>query len=298
MQRYLYGYTIIHTALLVALILILCCFNIYIAVSRQKSPVIALFHIASGFFTVALIALLMDVVILQLPFEQYFKQAFYVFALLGTLVGTVAIYGIFLMGKDWKAHGGNVKAANLKAVFAALPDLVLVGDYQGKIVAVNVPDRLGALCENPTTLEDVSRACDAQLTKEGVPRYKQQVLPICVGGEILGYTAFLQDITDIHVTEQALEASYQDLLIANQKLKASVNIAGVLEAEEARFQLLEAVQKGLVITIEDAIGHIRQLPKCADHEFEKNIIEVATILRSAYRDVRESVREISEKGKL
>ncbi len=84
---------------------------------------------------------------------------------------------------------------------------------------------------------------------------------------------------------------------ANSKLARYIKMAGVLEAEKERLRILEQLQAALIKKIEDAVVRVDELQReyLTHPAYNAEIRIAANSLRSIYRDVRESVNQISAK---
>lgn len=308
---------LIRTFSFIVVILFLCAVNILIFVRHKRNFLTISLHILSLFFLNGLFCLIIDGVILDLPFESTYRTAAYVsFILCGVfiVVGTAVI--TIKRQKD-RFYVGLLP--NLEAVFSSANDLSIVADYRGIISQVNHPDKLDALCRKQSTLVDVLSELkdkantiwpfpdDISELKENMQcevvfcerdeYYLIKVSPIISGNANIGFTVLFEDISAIRQSEIKLNDQNTLLTQANEKLSHFVKIAGALEAQKERLNILEQLQATLIEKIDRAISSVRNIQNTSfeNQAYQYDIREVANLLRSVYADVRASIGQIAGK---
>jgi hypothetical protein len=87
------------------------------------------------------------------------------------------------------------------------------------------------------------------------------------------------------------------LNLANEKLTNYIKVAGELEAEKERLQILTQIQENLIHDIEkalSAIHHIKQ-DNFEDNTYRMELKTLAEKLRQIYKEVRHAVGQIAGK---
>lgn len=280
-----------------------------------------LFHTASFFGLIYIFCLLMEVIILALPFEHLFKAAGRLCLILCLATMTFPVFSLLLFKRNTYMH--LRWTPNLKSVFTSMEDLALIVDYKGVIAEVNHPERLEALLggECRTIVGLMSRLREKNFEKnpenpeprllktnkimqfeihfsEEAKHYLFSLTPIEAGKIHLGATIVIHDITELKASEQQMKLHNEYLMEANQKLSNYVKIANVLEAEKERLSLLKQVQAGLSCKIEAVIAHVRYIQRTSYESmqaYQKETAQVAVMLRNVYKDVRISIQNISGK---
>ena len=308
---------LIRTFSFIIVMLTLCAVNIFIYVRHRKSLLTIFLHISSLFLLIGLFCLIIDNVILDLSFESIYRTAAYVsFILSGISVvaGTSAI--IIKSRKESLSFGFS---PNLEAVFFSSDSLSLVADYSGTITQVNHPEKLYALCRKqanltnillglkdrvntdwsfPADIREITESMQCEVAfYERKEFYLLKVSPIISGNAGVGFTVLFEDISAIRQGEIKLNEQNALLAQANEKLAHFVKIAGALEAQKERLNILEQIQATLIEKIERAISSICNIQSNSfeNGAYQNDIREVANLLRSVYADVRSSVSQIAGK---
>ena len=311
---------LIKTFSFIVLILSLCSVNIYIYVRHRRSFLTVCLHIISLFVLSGLFCLIIDTVILDLRFESIFRTAMYVSFILCVIFIVAGITAITMKSRKNGLYFGL--PPNLEAVFFSADALSLVADYRGIITQVNHPEKLDALCRRQTNLMDIfselkeslgaawpfpediseiteSIQCQAAF-HEGTKYYLLRVSPIISGGAGVGFTVLFEDISTIRQSEIKLKEQNALLTQANEKLDHFVKIAGALEAQKERLEILEQIQATLIEKIEKAISCVCNIQNTGfeNETYQHDIREIANLLRKVYSDVRTSVSRIAGKDAL
>lgn len=308
---------LVKTLLFMSALLYLCAINIFVVIRYRRSFPVTVFHISSLFGFCGIFCLMMDAIILDLPIENTFVTASQIsFALCVLCVVTGAAELVRRKRKEAVYLG---LPADLEAVFASASDLALVADYKGVIAHVNQPEKLRMICQKPKTLMEIiaqlkekhigiwpfpkdidalsdSMQCEV-VFREREEYYLFKISPIISGAVKVGFTVLFEDISAIRQSEARLKDQNKDLAEANEKLSHYVKIAGALEAQNERLEILSQLQATLVQKIERAIRSVRHIQNSSFEEptHRRDIKEVAALLRSVYKDVRASVSRIAGK---
>jgi len=310
---------IIKTALLLSLLFALFAVNMYFFIRQRLSKFAGLLHVASLFGFLGIFCYMMDLVILDLPFDNYYRQTGTASLIICLLVSAIPIFTLLFM-RD-KAYLRFRVMPDLKTVFTSIDDLAIIVDYNGVITEINHPERLndmlGDKCQTIAELMEKLRHKSpdnnhaileiGQLNMNGKEKFEIYFseenschifswAPVVAGKSRLGTTIVMHDITEKKKSEQQIKNHNTYLEDANLKLSNYVNIANVLETEKERLKLLEQVQMELIFKIEKAIDHVHHIQKNTYDDildYQKDIAQVADMMRDVYKDVRISIRRIS-----
>lgn len=308
---------LIKTFSFIVVILFLCTVNIFVFVRHKRNFLTISLHVFSLFLLSGLFCLMIDGVILNLPIEKVYQKVAYLSLIICGIIIAEDIVAIMIKRKKDVIYFGL--SPNLEAVFLATNDLSLVADYRGIITQVNHPEKLDVLCRRHTTLMDVfselkdrinvewpfpeyiselteSIQCEVSFC-ERTEYYLLKVSPIILGEASAGFTVLFEDISAIRRSE--INLSDQNILLkqANEKLSHFVKIAGALEAQKERLNILEQIQAALTEKIERAILCVRNIQNTnfENQCYQRDIREVANLLRGVYAEVRISVSRIAGK---
>lgn len=317
-MRTLDPFIIIKSIMLLIATLFLCAINIYSFLRHKRNLFITGFHVSSLFGLCGLFCLMMDNVIIGLPFKVSYSTAAHIsFAL---CILSIAVFSaLALADRIRNPSGYQIFSPNLEAVFSAICDLALVVDYRGNIIQINHPEKLQSLYPNPARLmelllffktrhhgewpfPDEISAIDEEVqcelfSQEQNAHFMLKLTPIVSNQCKIGYTLLFEDISAIRQSEIKLKEQNSFLIQANEKLTHYVKIAGALEAEEERLLILRQLQSSLIEKIEASISMISNI---RDNSFIKkthklDIKDLSNLLRSIYKDVRASVSRIAGK---
>jgi hypothetical protein len=309
---------VLSVAAILVLMLAAAAVNIFITVRFRRSRAVVLFQLASLFCVFGLFGLLMDLAILELRLELFYRFAYRLILSLSLVTYAAAAMTHFIRSK----LNPNVceAVADLKSVFSTVDDVAIIADYAGRIVDVNHPEALKKLALEAVTLQDLMRALGIPATAQVPDKlsgrlpaetakvqfevmlgqhalwYALSFYPIIAHDEYLGHALILQDITSIKNLEAQLQRQNDELEAANRQLAQDAHMAGVLEAEKQRLQVLESVQEDLAQHIEHAITEVHTLRRVYDESgsfCREEAARLAEGLRRIHKDVRRSIGAIS-----
>ncbi len=315
---------IIKAFILLSILFALLAVNIFFSIRKKINKPAGLFHVASFFGFAGIFCYLMDLVILDLPFESYYRKTGTISIIACLLLATIPIFALLFMKDKVSPHFHW--SHDLKTVYSSIDDLAIIVDYMGIITEINHPDILEALLgDNCKTIDELIeklrqktqntslKNLEPGLFKMGgkekfeinfCENNKTYILtgsPVVSGNSRLGTTIVMHDITEKKNSEQQIKNRIEYLEEANLKLSKYVKIANILEMEKERLKLMEQVQIELISNIEKAIDHVHSIQKKSYVEifdYQNDIRHVADKLRDVYKDVRNSIRRISsEEGR-
>ena len=293
------SHVILNTMILLALMLILIFFNMWLFVRRRANIASRLFHLSSFWGLVGMFCTLIETIILGLPFKSYFQTAGSIaFFLCGIVLFGSLFTFIIMKKKDLQAFRFS---PDLRDVFTGMEDVALILDYKGFVVESNDSKKTEDLFGDCTSLHSlISKERQEFFLSAAAEDYLVKMSPIIDRGSCLGYTLVAQNITEKKMFERKMKESNERLEEANQKLLTYMKIGHVLEAEQARLDILQQVQVGLMKKIEEVITRLQAIQKKGfdkDHKNRKEILDLAEILRKAYKEMRISLRQISDNEK-
>jgi len=311
-MRTLDPFLIINNALYIVSILSVCLLNIYVLVRLRRDFLTRCVHVVSFFLLTGLFCSMMDVVIIELPIEVIYRQIgqiSYILSLICFLIGLI-VYLIQIKNHN-SCYG---LPQDLEAVYKSAADLIIVADYRGIITQVNDIEKLNRHCQTSKSVIEVMECFKGKYQGNWPEKSKLdegfqveflseitddyfllKVFPISSTNVIIGYTMIIEDISEIRRSEMRLKETNDDLLKANDKLAHSVVIAGALEAEKERLDILEQIQTSLIEKIEHSVSKVRQIQaySFSKDKYQEDIKELSELLRSVYKDVRDSISKIS-----
>lgn len=319
-MRILEQKVIIETAFLITILLSLFIVNLHFLLRLKLSRLTLLIHVSSFFALIFLFCLLMDVTVLDLPFEYMYRSVARISLTLCLVTLLLPTISFLFTGR--RSNMKFRRMPNLKTVFTEMEDLALIVDYKGSIAEVNHPERLlsllGTECNTMSVLmtrlheitsdnrfeELESRFLEAREMLQLEIHFPEQnqyyllsLTPLDVSGAYSGATIVLHDITELKISEQQLKLHNEYLKEANQKLSSYVRIANVLEAEKERLSLLQQIQTVLSCRLEEVIAYVRNIRESTfdNNTYKNEVSRVADMLRDVYKEVRLSVQSISGK---
>ncbi len=309
MSRTLNFHPFIITIATVAVVLTICVLNMFMLAKHKKSWITAYIHVVSLLVIGGLIFHMMSVVVFVLPLSGNYSR---LSRMLFLAAGAVAVAGGAALS-IWRRrhhHGG----ISIPLALSGIEDIVFVADSDGLITYINHRDefynlfgkvisisQLLSFVQNNAfqmTLDDVadtdvfdgiyvtpSKCCRVFIT------------PIVIRANRLGYTAVIDDISAMKESERLLQEQYDDLSQANIKLTQSIRLAGALEAEKQRLQILEQVQTTLAGDIEKVLSSIRRIKQQDIEEgtYPACVRKLASQFRQIYHEVRGAVGSIAGK---
>ncbi len=302
----------------IIVIFYVCFVNIFIRVRYKHSIVAIGIHISSAFLIVCVFCYMIDMVVLDLPFESFYK----ICALVSLILFGVSCAGnvMILCYQHRKEHRFFNLPPNLEMIFSSVEDLAFVADYKGNIIQVNHPQKFsilfreentlggilnklnGCFCETAPRPEDITNAKSSMqyeiYINETDDYYNLIISPIFASELRIGFSVLIFDITAIKRSEITLQEQNTALEEANNTLINYVKIAGSLEAQTERLRILKNILSLLIVKIENSKENIHNLQNNYNNksstEYKQNIREIAGELRNIYMDVRASVCQISK----
>ena len=298
----------------VFVILLLCAVNILLFAKYRRSELSALLHISSCFLALSVFCFMIDGVVLNLPQEKLFQTAGKVSFLIFCLCISTSVM-IFLI-RIKKDKSFFQLPPNLESVFSSAEDISFVVDYNGNILQVNHPAKLKRLSHSATLadmidslngcfsgktpkIEEINTSVEVLQYEISVTEtgkfYHMIISPILSNDTKIGFTVLLAEITSIRQSELVLEHLNKELEDGNHKLAKYVKVAGALEAQTARLNILKNILSELILKIEVTRDHIRQTSGSVsfDKTYRQDIKRLAEELRSIYKDVRAAVGRIA-----
>ncbi|MGI6751981.1 MAG: hypothetical protein ACOX4U_05100 [Anaerovoracaceae bacterium] len=302
----------------IAALIAICFFNMYVLVKHRRSYYTVALYIASFFAVCWLFFHMMGSAVFVLPLcKIYYRMAglSFIFMWISVIVGLVVV---FLWGRK---RNYQHLSPNIQKALSCINDIVFVVDRDGEITNINHPKKFASLFGStghinqlisfmesncPASWEygkEISTikgtvVCELELHNSTI-HYLLKITPIEMkDGSRLGYTAVLEDISAAKSSEKLLQAQNDDLKQANERLSNYVRVAGALDAEKERLNILEHVQSTLISDIEKILlnfGKVKQ--SCfTDGSYPDVMRNVASQLRQVYSTVRHAVGEIAGKG--
>ncbi len=310
---------IVKISILLALLLALLVVNIYLKISRKKNFIISGIHIASFFGGMFLFCLLIEISILDLPSDIFYRQAG-IWAMIFCIAALLVTARAYLINRNSATN--MLVSPDLSTVFLAIEDIAVICDYNGNIIETNQsPHEKKFFGENGTTIEDLLSFLlsntdqsnhEALISGLRNPKrlhrfeihltgsddyYLVTVSPIMADKiNFIGSTIVFHDIKEEKMLLAEINHQHQLLQNANAKLTEYVKMANVLEAEKERLKLLQNIQADLIVKIENVSANIQSILNTENHslkDYQNKIAKVAKQLRKIYMDIRKSINRIS-----
>jgi hypothetical protein len=228
-------------------------------------------------------------------------------AVITALLGLIFIRA-FKMKKFSKTFPRSISNA-----LESIEDIVFTVDRDGIITHINHPEKLSEplrtihdlhvlvqqhCITEPLSLEALrclKEACTCEMYFENTETHLIfRAVPI---PSISSYAVVLEDVSDIRHVEKKLKVQNEMLNLANERLTNYIKVAGELEAEKERLQILTQIQENLIHDIEkalSAIHHIKQ-QNFEDNTYGAELKALAEKLRQIYQKVRNAVGQIAGK---
>jgi len=313
MNRVLSFYPFITAALTIAISLAICFFNMYLLSKHKRSYYTRGLHIVSIFVVCGLVFNMMNKIVFVLPLEDVYKHLSHISFMLA-VISFISAVVILVYGQ--KQNYKNL-SPNIDDALSKIDDVVFVVDRDGTITHINHPEKYNGIfgginnidklldfmksyCiakrEYGNSIENMEVAFRLEL-KNSDKHFIFQITPIEVSGSRLGYTAVLEDVSAIKESERTLYEQNDYLKEANKKLSNYVRVAGALEAENERLQILEHVQLTLIGEIEKALSSLRNIKQYSfmNGTYKTDMKKLAGELRQVYGEVRNAVGKIAGK---
>ncbi len=281
---------VINVALLLAIMFFLVAINLRRFVEYQSW---SLFNTACSFVFLGCFGTLMNIVGLGLRDTSLYLCM----AWSGFIVGvSVWIWYHFTLT--------TLSSKELRYVFTGIADLALVFDYEGNITDANHPKQFAALFQGCTNLEAVLNTLSGKdqvvaISGETYDSWEFQLgdedrdylvslFPVIHGKSVLGNVLLCHEITELKNSERDLVLLNQRLEQSNDQLDHYIKMTHLLEAEQHRVHLVNAIQGKLV----DEVQTILQL---IDKQ-QCDATYLAKRLRDIYTNTRKAVHAAFQKG--
>jgi len=316
MDRTLSFYPFFAAVMTIVGLMVICLFNMHLLAKHKTSCLTISIHIVSLFAIVTLLFHMMSASVFVLPLSNTYRF----FSRISLFLLLLSIGGSVIRILAWgRSHGFRVLSQNIPDALLRIEDVVFVIDRDGIITHINHPEKYNTLFGGIETMEQLrlfmETNCSAdwksedkleclsdmvtcELFFEGANMsFVFQLSPLIIAGGRLGYTAVLRDVSAIKDSEKILQEQNEYLKQANRKLSHSIQVAGALEAETERFNILEHVQLTVIQDIEKAMSTIQDVKQhCFENgTYQTAMKDLAAQLRRIYQDVRGAVGKIAGK---
>ncbi|MDF1616867.1 hypothetical protein [Petrocella sp. FN5] len=307
------------------LIVVWTCFLIWYKVRKVKEMGFPNLNILSIVGITILILQMMDTVTIGLPIDVFFKRLIRYLSVI--FYGLMIIYLLVKVNRIRKKEYFVDQSTDLKTVFYSMDDLAVIIDHHGVVVELNHPMAYQSIFGNDTHIDEILNrivkttkdfdfiSIKESLIKEGKKRPIKIILKISEKTFLVTFSSIMSkdtfignamvvyDVTDQKQVEKKLEDQIAYMALANKKLRDSVAITNNLESEKVRLELVDQVQKNLIVKIEKMVTQVHYIQKThynTMQEYHKAIHDVADYLREIYKDVRDSIKELfsNQKGVL
>lgn len=296
-------------------ILIISIFNMHLLAQHKTNHYTVCVHAASLFAVLSLVFHMISEAVIVLPLHTFYCKLSQVTCL---LTGFSMVGGIITALALGQKHSWRNLYYNIQDALSRIEDVVFVIDRDGTITYINHPSKYRALfgdidkmepllsyikehfgvcIESLDTLHVLSDMLTYELDFDCADSYIFQISPIIIGDTQCGYTAVLENIFTIRVSEKILQEQIECFEQANKKLSNYIKAAGALEAEKERLQILQQVQETLIHDIEKALFCIQDVKqhRFKDDTYQTEMKKLAAQLRQIYQKVRSAVGQIAGK---
>jgi len=272
-----------------------------------------------------LVWMIMDAVTIGLPIDVFFKTLINYLSMIFFIL--LLAYLLVRLNRIREKKYIMSQSPDLKKVFYSIEDLAIILDDQGEVVEINHPKRYQALFGTAAHIDKILNRIVKNLEEDDFLCSKENLIkvgerePVKVKirvsekvflvsfssivnkGIFIGNTMVVYDITNQKQVEEALVDQIAYMEMANKKLRDSVAIMNSLESEKIRLELVDQVQKDLIIKLEKIVKQVHNIQKTSfdtTQDYHKAIHEVADFSRGIYKDVRDSIKELfsDQKGVL
>lgn len=315
MNRTLGFYPLFMAAVTIVTILAVCFFNMYLLVKHKPSPSVIWIHLLSLLAVFSLIFYMIRTAVFVHPLSGLHGKLARITIL---FTGFGALGGVIFAFLFKRTHRFNNLNHSIPEALQSLADIVFVADQEGTITHINHPKKYRALFGKSDTMAQFTSflyefcTWDETGSDEGnyidINTYRLhleqanvymnlQMAPFAIGGNQLGYTVVINDVSAIRESEVELEAQNEALRQANIKLADYIKASGALEAEKERLQILTQVQETLIRDMEKALFSIQIIKQQCfkDSAYQTAMKGLASQLRLIYQKVRCAVGQISGK---
>ena len=291
--------------------------NIKLATKFKKSFMLYLIHFFTLFVLITLSAYSMSVAVENIPVTYTYALIAQISGLLACVVLSVGVLVHFIFEDKFSFQD---VALNLSHAFEKLDELVFVVDSDGTITHINHQDQFEQIFGQSKTLVelfDFIEACGFE-SNEVLSQKKRMLESFAIemsfpaqevcyffdmrpvimkSGQLVGFTAVIQNMTEIKKSEITLEKRNGYLEQANAKLNHYVTVSSALEAENERLLVIDHLQKTLISQIEQSLHHLRHINMLGfkEHTYSDDLKELSHQLREIYKEIRSSVDKMSRK---
>lgn len=307
-------YPIVIAVVTITAIVSVCIINMYLLVRHKKNHVTIFIHLISLFVILGLIFHMINIAIVVLSLSQlYHHMALISFF----LAGFSLVAGVIISVSTGKKNSLRSLTNNITEALKSIENVVFVIDFDGTITHINHPNQYHTLFNNINTMDQlytfmkeyfnkedkrIDFMKDIETTQTFELYFEQlrkhillQIAPLSISGGRIGYTAIIEDVSKIREIENKLREQNENLQEANEKLSNYIKVAGELDAEKERLQILTQIQKTLIQDIEKALIDLQYTKKqCFEDEtYPIALKELAVKLRQMYQKVRSAVGQIA-----
>lgn len=308
-------YPIFMAAAAVIFILAISILNMHLLAQHKTNHYTVCVYAASLFAVLSLVFHMISEAVIVLPLHTFYCKLSQITLLLTGFSMTGGIITALALGQK---HSWRNLYYNIQDALSRIEDVVFVIDPDGIITYINHPseycalfgdidkmqpllfyikEHLGVNVESLDTLHDSSDMLTYELDFDRSNAYIFRISPIIIGNTQCGYTAVLENISTIRVSEKVLQEQIERFEQANRKLSNYIKAAGALEAEKERLQILQQVQETLIRDIEKALFCIQDIKqhRFKDDTYQTEMKKLAAQLREIYQKVRSAVGQIAGK---
>lgn len=284
---------------------------LHIMVRRQTSLLSSGFKLTAVLIVCGLFFLFMKTA----AFDTQLQKTFILFASVFFVIFFVALILTLFRYISHRNMGSRnpYLSPDLAAVYRFSDDIVLILDWQGRILDVNHEEGFRQLAgQDVTNIEDlpapdendfyvnITRSLEeweCYLTVSGQSFLVMNTPIITKNSPAVGSVMVLHCITEEKEYERVLLEKNDNLEAANKKLEKLVKMNGMLKAEQAKARLLQRVQTELTGRIEGIIADIRDLTagdNIDSDESKKRLRGIIDSLRGIYKKVRDTIQSIQK----
>ncbi len=291
--------------------LAVCFVNMYLLSRHKRSPFTLFVHAVSLLAVLGAVCCMMGTAVFVLPLSGVYlclsRLSFLLFF-------TCLFAGVSVLAVRKNRTGRVNRSQDIAQALSIIEDIVFVADMDGVITQVNHPAAFSALFGKINTMNELDNvmtqkcclfqgsADNGYAARELIfidtgAQYIYRLSPITKDGKPMGYTAVLEDVAAVRQSETILREQNDYLRQANEKLSSYVKVAGALEAEKERLQILEHVQATLIRDVEEALNEIRrtEAERFTDGSYRAAAKALAAQLRDVYKEVRGTISRIAGK---
>lgn len=289
------------------------CFVIWYKVRKVKETSFPNVVTISIVGIITLLFMIMDTVTIGLTVDFYFKKLHQYMSIVFFIL--LILYVVIKIHRMSEKNFFVDQSPDLKTMFYSIEDLAVIIDHEGAVVEVNHPKLFQTFFDDTDDVDEILSKIvsdDIISIEESLKKnYKEQPFSKLVNllekvflftfsaiinkGVFMGYAMVIYDITEMKKVEKALEDQINYIQQANDKLQDSIMIKNSLEVEKSRLELVEQVQKDLIVKIEKMVMYIHKIQETNYNsiaDYHHDLHHVADFLREIYRDVRVSIKHL------